>query len=499
MSPVPLMFDAVAGRWVRATYRPRAASVAPTTTPPPPLVADVSTMNGHLVALCQGFHKHVGDGVAGGSPYLNWFKADTVSPRNAPMFDNFPDVAEYSTTYNAGATAAGASDGHVLANGLLARLYADADPSVALTHMGWMRDYGIDGASCERFYTAVANRAAAVFTWRNKVLGNYRDAAAATGRTYHIMYDMSSYPNNNTAFTVLRDDWKYLVDNGYISDRYQRHTDRQGRNRPYVYLWGVGGFTNNVDDTTTETAGVASLIDYWKNGTDGPQYRATVGVSVNVGWRSSPRWPAVILSADVIAPWTVGRYSASSPTNTTGISAWITTNTGGDLAYIAANTSAPLPAYLPTVFPGSSDYNREGANGRDNTTASNYRPRWGGHFLWNQSRIFLETLRGQGFPDMLFVATFDECNEGTCIYKIENDPAKLPRTTPTPIMTTSQRNTSNVQTGVAASKWVGPNHDGVWPGGPTAVPTDWYLRVAGELSRVVKGGRVLTTTLPITP
>ena len=97
---------------------------------------------------------------------------------------------------------------------------------------------------------------------------------------------------------------------------------------------------------------------------------------------------------------------------------------------------------LPVVFPGFSWYNMYGK-------AYNLVPRQRGRFLWSQ---FLGAK--QAGASMVYVAMFDEVDEGTAIFKCAN----------------------NVPVGVK-SKFV--TYDGL--------PSDYYLKMVGAGAKLIRG------------
>jgi hypothetical protein len=72
-------------------------------------------------------------------------------------------------------------------------------------------------------------------------------------------------------------------------------------------------------------------------------------------------------------------------------------------------------AYLPVAFPGFSWQNLKKSRG--NVAELGAIPRLGGEFLWSQGAAFSEA-----GAKMLYVAMFDEVDEGTAIFKCSNDP-----------------------------------------------------------------------------
>jgi hypothetical protein len=129
-----------------------------------------------------------------------------------------------------------------------------------------------------------------------------------------------------------------------------------------------------------------------------------LGVPTN--WRklekdavSDPTLLDIISMADIVSPWTVGRYS----------------DPAGAAAY-AENILKPDQAwchqrgidFLPVVFPGFSWHNMTGG-------PSDQIPRRRGQFLWSQFNA-----DRQASASMLYVAMFDEVDEGTAIFMCAN-------------------------------------------------------------------------------
>jgi hypothetical protein len=115
---------------------------------------------------------------------------------------------------------------------------------------------------------------------------------------------------------------------------------------------------------------------------------------------SDPALLEVISLADVVSPWTVGRY-----TNQTGAAEYAEDLLKGDLAWCAGRHID----CLPVVFPGFSWHNLKGG-------PLDQIPRRRGDFLWSQ---FCGDKRAGA--SMLYVAMFDEMDEGTAIFKCSND------------------------------------------------------------------------------
>ena len=111
---------------------------------------------------------------------------------------------------------------------------------------------------------------------------------------------------------------------------------------------------------------------------------------------NSPLLHPLISSVDIVLPWAVGRYNNKSYGRASSV---IT----GDIA----KCKSMGVDYVPLVFPGFS-----WGNLKNQPNNYNQIPRNEGDFLWNQ--IATAKLAG---AKMLYVAMFDEVDEGTAIFK----------------------------------------------------------------------------------
>jgi hypothetical protein len=327
-----------------------------------------------------------------------------------------------------------------LPSGAPARLYGAYRPKTVRRHFQWMRDHGLDGVMLQRFSSEL--RSASFAAWRNQVALNVRAGAEAYGRVFTIMYDISGQSETNLV-TDLQNDWTYLAHTLRItnSSRYLRH---QGK--PVVAIWGLG-FTDRPG--TPEQA--QQLIAWFKAA------GVTLMGGVPTNWRTltgdsktEAAWAAVYRSFDVLSPWSVGRYSTES-----GANSFRTSYLAPDLA--ECNARGIL--YMPVVRPGFSWKNLNGG-------ALNQIPRHGGRFYWRQ----VYNAIAAGAP-CLYGAMFDEVDEGTAMFKLAPTPAELP----------------------AQGTFVPLNIDG------EALPSDWYLRLAGEAGKMLRGEIPLSSARPINP
>jgi hypothetical protein len=119
----------------------------------------------------------------------------------------------------------------------------------------------------------------------------------------------------------------------------------------------------------------------------------------------------------------------------------------GDLAELKAEGKG----YMPTAFPGFSWDNL-----RRVEPGTTMIPRKKGEFYWRQFAIFREL----GIRTV-FVGMFDEVNEGTAIYKVSNQ--------------------------IPVGKYF-VTYEGL--------PSDYYLKLTGAATRMIRGQMPLSETIP---
>jgi hypothetical protein len=172
------------------------------------------------------------------------------------------------------------------------------------------------------------------------------------------------------------------------------------RGKPVVAVWGIG-FNDGRKYTLSECR---RLLEFLKN--DPEAGGCTVIAGVPAHWRdlnmdavNDPELLEVLKLADIISPWTVGRYN-----NPPAAARYAEKILRPDQAWCQQRNLE----YLPVVFPGFSWHNMYG-------DPANKIPRLRGKFLWSQ---FLEAKRAN--VSMVYVAMFDEVDEGTAIFKCSN-------------------------------------------------------------------------------
>jgi hypothetical protein len=165
-------------------------------------------------------------------------------------------------------------------------------------------------------------------------------------------------------------------------------------------------------------------------------------------WRtvSTPGWSNVFRRFDAILPWNTGNYTTINSNRFATTSYWP--------ADIAAATNAGM-LYMPDIWPGFGWANLSKSPPPGNA----FIPRLGGAVFWNQ--FYAAATNGL---DLAYIGMFDEVDESTAIFKVSNTP-------PTQ--------------GYFAT------YEGY--------PSDWYLRLAAEGTKMLAGERPITPTIPISP
>ena len=136
-------------------------------------------------------------------------------------------------------------------------------------------------------------------------------------------------------------------------------------------------------------------------------------VGVPYHWRTldrdciaDPRLHEVLARADIISPWAVGRLA--TPQDAAGR---VESVLKPDIAWCRERGIE----YLPVIFPGFSWSNLSKARGQE--AKFDAIPRRGGQFLWSQALAAKRAGAGA-----LYVAMFDEMDEGTGIFKTTQQP-----------------------------------------------------------------------------
>lgn len=349
-------------------------------------IVDCSTLTGKVIVGYQGWFNCEGDGAKLGWTHWARHRGKAFAPGNVTV-DLWPDMTEFDTDerYATGFTHQDGTAGEVFSSG---------NRKTVLRHFEWMRDYGIDGAFLQRFAHGLGRDDSKLH--KDNVLAHVREGANRTGRSYAVMYDLSGLPNGGT--DVVRRDWMVLHGQQKITrdPAYQRHSGK-----PIVAVWGIGFNDRNKPREYTLTECI-ELIAFLK------RQGCAVMLGVPTGWRTldqdaiaDPRLLELCSQVDVISPWTVGRYRDLAE-----VQRHARDRTKPDVQWCDDRDID----YMPVVFPGFSWHNMKGEK-LDSI------PRLRGEFLSSQ----ITAARRSG-SQMLYVAMFDEVDEGTAIFKCTNDP-----------------------------------------------------------------------------
>lgn len=349
---------------------------------------NAKTLTGKVMCGYQGWFGTPTDGRSE-PDWRHWTKefGRPLEDGNAKI-DFWPDVSELGPGERF-------PTGFKLANGKPAEVFSSFQRPTVLKHFEWMQEYGIDGVFVQRFANGLKHPASLEHC--NTVLANCREGANLRGRTYAVMYDLSGLPAGRIADVM--NDWRALRNEMLITDdpAYLNH-----RGKPVVAVWGIG-FDDGRQYTLAECR---QLIEFLKN--DPEVGGCTVMLGVPASWRelkndavNDPELLKIIGMADIVSPWTVGRYA-----NVPDAAHYAETLLKPDLAWCNEHGID----FLPVVFPGFSWHNMK------EDGPSNQIPRLHGQFLWSQ---FCNAK--QANVSMIYVAMFDEVDEGTAIFKCAND------------------------------------------------------------------------------
>ena len=269
---------------------------------------------------------------------------------------------------------------------------------------------------------------------RDSVTVRMRRVAEKYQRIFYVMYDMSA---DDT--TYFKTDWLHIEnDLNVLGSPYYAHQN----GKPVICLWGFG-FTGRPNVPVQSLA----IINWLKK----KGYYVIGGVPTN--WRAGNNdsysgYTAVYNAFDMISPWSVGRFKDNAEADNFRENYLVP-----DLAYCSAHGIA----YQPVLFPGFAWSNWNG--GPRNEISRNK-----GEFFWRQ----LYNIKNLSMSSA-YIAMFDEYDEGTAIAKMADSYLSIPGNQY--FLTTSA--------------------DG------TYISPDFYLRLAGQATKVLKGTAPLTANVTI--
>ena len=344
----------------------------------------------------QGWFRAEGD--ASGQGWVHYGHRGQFDPDHLSI-DLWPDMNAYTETY---------PTPFIHADGSVAHVFSSVDYSTVDVHFRWMKEYGIDGVFVQRFFGETRNENVRRVT--DMVLKNALDASHKYDRAVAVMYDLSGLrPGRDDCNTII-EDWKHLVDNMQVTNYGNKQTYLHHGNKPLVAIWGIG-FPDrpyNIRDIELE-----KLIDFLQNDPVYGGCAVMLGVPTYFSFLdydavNDPYLHDLIRMGDIVMPWMVGRFTMNQQGEVDRYADLVR----NDIAWSQENNVD----YVPLVYPGFSWYNLSKIE-FDGQHSLNSIPRHQGRFFWTLIREAIN----EG-ATMLYVAMFDEIDEGTAIFKCTNDP-----------------------------------------------------------------------------
>ena len=349
----------------------------------------------HGLVMCgyQGWFACNGDGSKYGPSWPHysdkWAFPRIFQPgvgRNG--IDLWPDVSEYEKTYEA--------EAFTFPDGSTPRVFSSYDESSVNLHFKWMKEYGISGVFMQRFASQINNPTARELS--DKVLASAMKASNQYNRAICMMYDCVGLGPECTVDQMIED-----IRN--VSEQYQ-FFNREAAQKYYLYhngkpLIALVSVDENVNYTIADAQKIVdacqemgfsimiSCPTYWREG-GGDVPFGTVALH------------ELIKDADILTPWYVGRYDHDGTAGAHGgkFANFKEKVIKADKKWLDANGVE----FAPLCFAGYSDRNQHPNN--------RVFKRAGGDFFWNQVHNVVE----MGCK-MIYVAMFDEIDEGTAIFK----------------------------------------------------------------------------------
>ena len=333
-----------------------------------------------VMAGYQGWFNTPEDGA--GLGWKHFEKEKEFKPGKCTI-DLWPDVSEYEKTYETA---------FKLPDETPAKVFSSYDASTTDLHFKWMKQYGIDGVFMQRFVVSIRNQKGK--DNYNKILNNAVLSAEKYDRAICLMYDLSGMEAGEEDILIC--DWKELCEKYKLVSRNNNHYVYH-HGKPLVAVWGIG--FNDRRKYGYEQ--VKKIIDFLKS--EG----CSILVGVPTHWRtltidavSDTRLLELVKQADIVHPWLVGRFDNHTYEP-------YRKSIEEDIKWCKANGKD----YMPVLFPGFSWHNMK------KDAPQNMIPRLGGRFFWQQVKGAVDA-----GAESLYLAMFDEIDEGTAFFKCTNTP-----------------------------------------------------------------------------
>ena len=348
----------------------------------------------------QGWFRAPGDG--SGNEWGHYGKNGKFDKKYNTI-DFWPDVSDYERVYETS---------FLYPDGNPAFVFSSLDKSTTDLHFRWMQEYGIDGVFMQRFFRIAKDRNPDKTA--DIILRNAMEAAGKYGRAIAIMYDLSGLRSEGEDCSAIIEDWKMLVDELHVTNRGEDQNYLFHNGKPLVAIWGIG-FPDRPYDI--HKIGVDKLIDFLKNDPEYGCCSILLGVptyfrDLNKDCIPDPYVHELIRSADIVLPWMVGRFTPELYED----GKLYHDHVMKDIIW-CSNQGVD---YVPVVYPGFSWRNLIMAD-PDSRRQAEYGaiPRLKGRFYWT----LINTAVSAG-AEMLYVAMFDEIDEGTAIFKVTDNPPR---------------------------------------------------------------------------
>lgn len=380
--------------------------------------------------------------------WSHWCKAKGKEPSPGfTAFELYPDVSEYHkrSMHKTGYTN--------LKDGGKALLFDSDCDDVLDVHFRWMKEYDIDGVALQRFLGSLNGKNG---EWRNSTAMRMKEIAGKWERMFYVMYDISGHKGQQVEDDIWEDYEDFVKKKLMNSPHYARQD-----NKPVIAIWGLG-----FNDRPGNAGKTIELIRKLKNDNcyvvGGVPYRWRDGVH-----DSKPGWLTAYKNYDMLIPWSVGRYKNVDEVKAHVQSLWkpdkeFCDNEGIDIQRV--------------IYPGFAWSNLKGHQGvqaerklsrhsQDQVSEAprNEIPRLAGAFFWGQARLVAQLGVGA------FIAMFDEYDEATAIAKAAPHKGRIP---------TNQY-------------FMTLDEDG------ETLSSDFYLRLAGEASRMIRAKIAGAEKVPI--
>ena len=333
-----------------------------------------------VMAGYQGWFNTPEDGA--GLGWKHFEKEKEFKPGRCTI-DLWPDVSEYEKTYETA---------FKLPDETPAKVFSSYDASTTDLHFKWMKQYGIDGVFMQRFVVSIRNQKGK--DNYNKILNN---AVLSSHVSIYLLHRLP-YRKGHTSGKLPGHTFlpKELCEKYKLVSRNNNHYVYH-HGKPLVAVWGIG--FNDRRKYGYEQ--VKKIIDFLKS--EG----CSILVGVPTHWRtltidavSDTRLLELVKQADIVHPWLVGRFDNHTYEP-------YRKSIEEDIKWCKANGKD----YMPVLFPGFSWHNMK------KDAPQNMIPRLGGRFFWKQVKGAVDA-----GAESLYLAMFDEIDEGTAFFKCTNTP-----------------------------------------------------------------------------